>query len=159
MLPALRDLHANLAWLHDQIKAIVSDLEPSQLDWKPAPAWNSIAQLVAHTADSERYWTGEVVGGEATGRERDAAFAVSRLDAAALCDLLDDALAVSERALENVTPADLDRDYTDGPGGPVTAMGPLAHALEHTAIHTGHIELMRDLLMERDTEASGGGAA
>ena len=38
-------------------------------------------------------------------------------------------------------------------------MGPLAHALEHTAIHTGHIELMRDLLKERDTEASGGGAA
>ena len=141
MLPALRDLHANLAWLHDQIKAIVGDLEPSQLDWKPAPAWNSIAQLVAHTADSERYWIGEVVGDEATGRERDAA------------------LAVSERALEGVTPADLDRDYTDGPGGPVTAMGPLAHALEHTAIHTGHIELMRDLLTERDTEASGGGAA
>ena len=159
MLPALRDLHANIAWLHEQVKAILRDLEAPQLDWKPAPAWNSIAQLVAHTGDSERYWIGEVVGGEATGRERDAAFAVSGLDAAALWELLDDALAVSERALEGVTPADLERDYTESPAGPVTAMGPLAHALEHTAIHTGHIELMRDLLLERDTEASGGGAA
>ena len=148
MLRALRDLHANLAWLHDQIKPILLQLEPAQLDWRPAPRRNSIAQLVAHTADSERYWIGEVVGGEPAGRDRESAFAVSGLDAEALCALLDEALVASERALERVAPADLERDYTTGPDGPVTVMGPLAHALEHTAIHTGHIELMRDLLVE-----------
>ena len=147
MLPALRDLHANLAWLHDQVKAILDELEPEQLDWKPDPASNSIAQLVAHTADSQCYWIGEVVGGEPTGRDREAAFAVSGLDAAALSALLDDALARSERALEAVTPAQLELRNFEGPAGPVTVMGPLAHALEHTAVHTGHIELMRDLLL------------
>lgn len=147
MLPALRDLHANLAWLHDQLKAILGELEPAQLDWKPDPSSNSIAQLVAHTADSQSYWIGEVVGGEATGRDRDAAFAVSGLDAAALGGLLDDALARSERALAAVTPVDLEQRSFDGLAGPVTAMGPIAHALEHTAIHAGHIELMRDLLL------------
>ena len=146
MLPALRDLHANLAWLHDQIKAVLGELEPAHFDWKPDPASNSIAQIVAHTADSQCYWIGEVIGGEATGRDREHAFAVAGLDAAALGALLDDALARSERALEAVTPADLDRRSFEGPAGPVTVMGPLAHALEHTAVHTGHIELMRDLL-------------
>ena len=146
MLPALRDLHANLAWLHDQIKPILRELGASQLDWKPFPSSNSIAQLAAHTADSERYWIGEVVGGEPTGRDREAAFAVAGLNAEELCALLDETLASSERAMERVASADLERDFTVGPGGPVTAMGPLAHALEHTAIHTGHIELMRDLL-------------
>ncbi len=148
MLPALRDLHANLAWLHDQIKPILLQLEPAQLDWKPSPRANSIAQLVAHTADSERYWIGEVVGAEPAGRDRVSAFAISGLGGEALCALLDEALVVSERALERVAPADLERDYTTGPDGPVTVMGPLAHALEHAAIHTGHIELMRDLLVE-----------
>ena len=152
MLPALRDLHDNLAWLHDQVKAILGELEPAQLDWKPDPASNSIAQLVAHTADSQCYWIGEVVGGEATGRDREAAFAVAGLDAAALGALLDDALARSESALEAVTPADLERRSFEGPAGPVTVMGPLAHALEHTAVHTGHIELMRDLLLREATE-------
>lgn len=147
MLSALRDLHDNLAWLHDQIKAILDELEPEQLDWKPDPASNSIAQLVAHTADSQCHWIGEVVGGEATARDRETAFAVSGLDADALGALLDDALARSERALETVTPADLERRSFEGPAGLVTVMGPLAHALEHTAIHTGHIELMRDLLL------------
>ena len=153
MLPALRDLHANLVWLHDEIKPILRQLEPSQLDWKPAPDANSIAQLVAHLAGSERYWIGEVVGGEPAGRDREAAFTVSGLDADALAALLDEALAASERALDEVVPADLERDYTVGPGGPVTVMGPLAHALEHTAIHTGHIELMRDLLQQRDSRS------
>lgn len=152
MLPALHDLHANLAWLHEQIKAIVRGLEPAQLDWTPAPAmnWNSIAQLVVHTAGSERYWIGEVVGGEPAGYDREAAFAAAGLDADALCALLDDALALAGRALEGVAPADLERRDRDGPSGPVTVMGPLAHALEHTAVHTGHIELMRDLLRERE---------
>ena len=153
MLPALRDLHANLAWLHEQVKAVVRDLEPAQLDWTPAPGWNSIAQLVVHTAGSERYWIGEVVGGEPSGYDREAAFAAAALDADALCALLDEALVQSERALEGVTPAALESRDHDGPSGPVTVMGPLAHALEHTAIHTGHIELTRDLL--RQQAASG----
>ena len=153
MLPVLRDLHANLAWLHEQVKAVVRDLEPAQLDWTPAPGWNSIAQLVVHTAGSERYWIGEVVGGEPSGYDREAAFAAAALGADALCALLDEALAQSERALEGVTPAALERRDHDGPSGPVTVMGPLAHALEHTAIHTGHVELTRDLLRQR---AAGG---
>ena len=86
------------------------------------------------------------MGGEPTARDREAAFAVAGLNAEELCALLDETLASSERAMERVASADLERDFTVGPGGPVTAMGPLAHALEHTAIHTGHIELMRDLL-------------
>lgn len=153
MLPALRDLHANLAWLHDQLKPIVRGLQQAQLDWKPDPAANSIAQLVVHIAYSQRHWVGEVVGGEPVGEEREAAFAASGLDAEALCALLDETLARSERALERVLPADLERDFADGPGGPVTVMGPLAHALEHTALHTGHIELMRHLLRQRDPVA------
>ncbi len=148
MLPALRDLHANLAWLHDQAKAIVRSLDQPQLDWTPAPGWNSIAQLVAHTAYSERYWIGEVVGGAVVDQERTAAFAVVGLEAAMLCDLLDNALTQSERALNGLAPAALECEFTVGPAGPVTVMGPLAHALEHTALHTGHIELTRDFLKQ-----------
>lgn len=152
----MRDFHANLAWLHEQIEAIVRDLEPAQLDWKPSPTLNSVAQLVTHIADSERYWIGEVVGGEATNREREAAFSVSGLDAAALCGILESALGASKRAIERIEPGHLEHDFTMGPDGPVTVMGPLAHALEHTAIHTGHIELMRDLLRQPTPRAPDG---
>lgn len=147
MLPALRDLHANLAWLHDGMKAIVRELPPDRLDWTPAPNANSIARIVAHVAWSERYWIGEVVGGEPAVGAREDAFAVAGLDADALRALLDGALAQAGRALAAVAPADLERDFTTGPDGPVTVMGPLAHALEHTALHAGHIELTRDLAL------------
>lgn len=148
MLPALRDLHANLAWLHDGMKAVVRELPPDRLDWTPAPGASSIARLVAHVAWSERYWIGQVVGGEPAAGAREDAFAVAGLDADALRALLDGALAQAGRAMAAVAPADLERDFTTGPDGPVTVMGPLAHALEHTALHAGHIELTRDLVRE-----------
>lgn len=145
MLPALRDVHANLAWLHDGMKAVVRELDPARLDWTPAPGAGSVARLVAHVAWSERYWIGERIGGEPVAGAREDAFAVAGLGADALCALLDGALASSRRALDGVAPADLEREYATGPTGPVTVMGPLAHALEHTALHAGHIELTRDL--------------
>lgn len=149
MLPALRDVHANLAWLHDGMKAAVRELDPARLDWTPAPGANSVARLVAHVAWSERYWIGERVGGEPVSGAREDAFAAAGLGADALCALLDGALASSRRALDAVAPADLEREYTTGPDGPVTVMGPLAHALEHTALHAGHVELTRDLARRR----------
>ena len=126
MLLALRDLHTNFVWLHEPAKAALSGRSREQLDWvPPAEDANSVAQLVAHIAYAERYWIGEVVGGEAVGEERDDAFGISGLDAEALGVLLDETLAEAEHVLENVLAADLDGEFTTGPGGPVTVLGPL----------------------------------
>ena len=149
MLPALRDLHANLAWLHDQIKPILLQLEPRAARLEAlspgefdCPARRPHGRLRALL--DRRGWSGRSPRVAIEGpRSPSPALAVRR---SAPCS--DEALVISERALERVAPADLERDYTTGPDGPVTVMGPLAHALEHTAIHTGHIELMRDLLVE-----------
>jgi hypothetical protein len=69
---------------------------------------------------------------------------VKTLDATALLALLDESQELARDVLENLSVADLTR-----PAGlrhddaPVDAAWALWHALEHTAQHSGHIQLTR----------------
>jgi uncharacterized damage-inducible protein DinB len=158
MSDELRHYRVFLDDQHQQIEQLIADLPPEALDWRPmdgeGEATNSLAVLVTHALGAERYWVAEVFGGQSLSRDRDAEFRVSDLDLAALRadlartgDLVRDVLttAPAERLDQTVTL----------PNRTVTRRWAVLHALEHIALHLGHMQLTRQLWRGR----AGGGAA
>jgi hypothetical protein len=73
-------------------------------------------------------------------------FDVSGLDAEKLSKKIHAATAYARAALENLSLESLDlKKSTLSDGRPVTTGWALLHALEHTAIHLGHIQITRQL--------------
>ncbi len=136
--------------LHTDIRRTIEGLSREALDWSPGPDMNSLAVLAAHTAGAERYWVGDVAGQDASGRDRDAEFRTKGLDVDALTTRLNAALEHSRRVLENLTVADIDaRRISPRDGKEYTVAWALMHALEHTAIHLGHMQIVRQMWEHR----------
>lgn len=152
MLPILNDYLERLAALHEEIKQAIRDLPVAALDWSPGPDMNSITVLVTHVAGSERYWIGDVAGQAPSGRVRAVEFEARGLDAETLSAHLDAVLEHSLAVLGKLEVDDLgnmrgdegdtgQRGLRDGTTSSVAWA--LFHALEHTAIHTGQIQMTR----------------
>ncbi len=142
--------------LHAAAGRSIEGLPQAALDWAPGPDMNSLCVLVVHLAGAERYWIGDVVGRDPSGRDRDAEFRAQGLDAAALKERLADALAHARGVLEALTLADLAAlRVSPRDGRTYTVAWALAHALTHTALHVGHMEVTRQLWEQR---GDGGGA-
>lgn len=130
--------------LHVDMKQVIRALPADALDWSPAPAVNSINVLVTHVCGSERFWLGEKVGGLHITRDRAAEFTVRNLSGDDLVAMLDATLAQAGAVLAQFTMEDLARPAgMSSSGFPYTVAWALQHALEHVAVHTGHLELMR----------------
>jgi len=142
-LDRLEDLHKDLA-------QAIGGLPQAALDWTPSEGMNSINILITHLTGAERYWIGDVAAGDVAAgnppRDRAAEFRVSGITLDALRQRLDDTLAYARRALESLTLRDLEQARTSPPNGRILSVSwALLHALEHTAIHLGHIQLTRQL--------------
>ncbi len=136
--------------LHTDLRHAVKGLSIEALDWSPGPEMNSLAVLSAHTAGAERYWIGDVIARDDSHRERAAEFRTQTVDAEALIARMDAALAHSRSVLEQLTLADLDEQrLASRDARQVTVAWALAHALEHTAMHVGHMQIMRQLWEQR----------
>jgi hypothetical protein len=86
----------------------------------------------------------DVVASDPSNRDREAEVRAQGVEAATLKKRLTDTLAHSRSVLEKLTLDDLAtpcRSPRDG--GEFTVAWALAHALEHTAIHLGHIQIVR----------------
>lgn len=140
------DLYDQLHELHQDIGRALAGLPPEALDWVPGKEMNSLAVLVAHTAGAERYWIGDVAGQRPSDRDREAEFRTAGLDAAALLGRLAEAESCAQEVLESLTVADL-ASVRASPrdGRPYTVGWSLAHALEHTGTHLGHMQIVRQL--------------
>lgn len=146
MVPFFADCLARLATMHAEMEKAIAGLPTEALDWSPGPEMNSIAVLVVHTAGAERYWIGDIIGQDPSGRVRAQEFATRGLAEAALRERLQTALAHSQGVLAALLLEDLARPrYSSRHDKDFTAGWALVHALEHTAVHTGHIQLMRQL--------------
>ncbi|HRW48498.1 MAG: DUF1572 domain-containing protein [Caldilinea sp.] len=133
-----------LTFLHDSMKTTLAALPDEAIDWSPAADVNSVAVLLTHVAGSERFWFGEKVGGISAQRDRSAEFKVLGADRIELVALLDAALGLAAQVMERLAPSDLSRPAgVAGNGAPYDVAWALQHALEHVAVHTGHVELMR----------------
>jgi len=150
MNPFYDELLNKFRGLHTEIKEKISDLPQEALDWHPGLDMNSIGVLIAHIAGAERYLIGDVVLEDPSHRDRPAEFLTKRLTGPQLLSRLQDSEAYFERAFESLTLDDLDktRRYPRD-GRQVKVSWSLLQALEHTAMHVGHIQLVRQLWEQR----------
>jgi uncharacterized damage-inducible protein DinB len=139
------DLFSNFSELHaDTVKAI-DGLPANALDWTPGPEMNSISVLVVHLTGAERYWIGVALN-EPPDRDRDAEFKIKNLSLDALKSLLFSADEYTRQALNRLSTSDLETIRQSPRNTKSFSVGwCLAHALAHTALHTGHIQLTRQL--------------
>ena len=145
------DYIKNLEELHHEVINTIKDLPQEALDWSPFPGENSINVLVTHIAGAEKFWLGDVVAGESTGRDREAEFRVKGFEIDQLTGLLDESLAYGSTMLAKLTIESLSTTRVPSPrDGKVVSIGwALGHILKHTAIHLGHIQVMRDFWVNR----------
>jgi hypothetical protein len=140
MEPFFADYLNRLESLHNDLRTSIDGLSQVALDWSPGVGMNSLCVLAVHVAGSERYWIGDVVAGEPSGRDREAEFRSKALDAKSLLDRLDACLAYIRGVLEGLHLEDLGRMCFASPDGRA-----LAHVLAHTGIHAGHAQMTRQM--------------
>ena len=132
--------------LHAEMERAIEDLPPAALDWTPGPDTNSLAVLVVHAVGAERYWIGDVIGGDPSGRDREAEFRAQGLEAASLRARLNQTLAHTRSVLDPLTHQDLEANrLSPRDGRQATVAWAMAHTLQHTAVHTGQMQLTRQL--------------
>ncbi len=137
--------------LIERIDGIFSDLPVEALDWTPDPALNTVTVLVVHSMGALRYWVVQMLGGENVERDREAEFDAHDCSKSDLHDLLNETRAQVHAVLDRLSMADLDGEqYSPLHKDYFTGRFALAHALEHTALHVGHLEITRELWEQFD---------
>jgi len=147
------DYLERLSKLHQGIIEAIKDLPPEALDWvpidHPSAEMNSINVLVTHLAGAERYWIGDMALGDLSGRVREKEFQVRGLTSDQLLEKINSSTDYARTALEKLTMGQLKEERKSPRDGQVFTVGwSLLHALEHTAVHLGHIQLTRQLWQE-----------
>jgi len=144
------DYLKRLEELHGDIEQAIEGLPDTALNWVPGPDMNSIGVLVVHVAGAERYWIGDVVARDSSCRDREAEFRAQGLGATALKERLANTLAYVRGVLEKVSVDQLEAVRVSPRNRRQFTVGwSLAHALAHTAIHVGDIQLTRQLWDQR----------
>ena len=132
--------------LHSDMVRAIAGLPSVALDWSPGAEMNSLAVLAMHAAGAERFWIGDVVGQAPSGRDRDAEFHVLGWDKARLEARLDEVLAHSRDVLEHLSTQEMEAmRISPRDGREFTVAWCLLHALEHDAVHLGHMQILRQL--------------
>jgi uncharacterized damage-inducible protein DinB len=145
------DYFSNLQELHAEIRKAIAALPPEALDWTPGFDTNSVSVLVVHVTGAQRYWVSDVLAGEPSGRDRDAEFKAQGWSAAALNQRLSDSEVYMRGVFELLSLPDLEaKRISPRNGREVTVGWVLGHVLKHTALHLGHIEILRQLWEQGD---------
>lgn len=136
----------NLLELHDEIRRILKEIPQNALDWVPDLEMNSVNVLVVHITGAERYWIGDVIAGDPSGRDRESEFKRQGLSEKELIQRLDEndtyiQLVSAKYELEELNK----RRISPRNGREVSVGWALSHALKHTALHVGHMEILRQL--------------
>jgi uncharacterized damage-inducible protein DinB len=135
-----------LQQIYNEILEALEGLPSDALDWSPGPDMNSISVLVFHLTGAERYWIGDVAAQDPKERDRDAEFRVHDVGVDVLKQRLENNLEYARNALEKFTVQDLEATRVSARDGRTfTVAWALLHALEHTTLHLGQIQLTRQL--------------
>jgi uncharacterized damage-inducible protein DinB len=155
MLPIFEAYLKCLEVLHTDMQRVIAGLPLAALDWSPGPEMSSLVVLATHVAGSERFWVGEVAGGDPANRNRPAEFQTQGLDEVALLSRLDASLAHTRATLEKLALPDLEVRRPGMDGDEVTIAWALFHNLQHLGTHLGQMQLTRQLW---DLRQNGGAA-
>lgn len=142
----LAEIVERLEAIHHAMEQAIADLPDEALDWSPGPEMNSLGVLMAHSLGSTRFWIGDVAGGDPSGRVREAEFRTAGVSAAALIAHSNEVLAHSQSVLSHLSLAELGAACkVPNSDREVTGAWAVLHALEHIALHAGHMEVTRQL--------------
>jgi uncharacterized damage-inducible protein DinB len=127
------------------MREIVSDMSAEALNWKPQGVGdtNSIAQMLAHALDAERFLVAAAVD-QQVDRDRERHFRVSVARSQELLDLIDQIEQEVNGYLERLTPAHLGQQITRS-GRSHSGTWWLLHAIEHSREHIGQAYLTKQL--------------
>ena len=146
-----RDCLDRFTTQHNEIKKSIRGLSAEALDWVPAGDANSISVLVTHLAAAGRFWAVDAALGLPSSRVRPEEFLVKKLSEEDLISKLDSTLEAITSAFQKLEKVDLDvLRQSEELGIEFTSGWAILHALEHTAIHLGHIQLTAQLWKERE---------
>jgi uncharacterized damage-inducible protein DinB len=144
------DLYDSFSELHADIRKAMEGLPEEALDWIPGEEMNSIATLVVHLAGAEGYWIGVALN-EPPARDREAEFHTHGLGTDELGKRLSTADEFTRQSLARFTLDDLAAIRRSPRNGKEFSVGwCLAHALGHSALHLGHIQMTRQLWEQRE---------
>ncbi|MDW8060994.1 MAG: DinB family protein [Thermomicrobium sp.] len=145
------EVAATLREQHAVLRDLVRGLDPTVLNWTPGPEMNSLAVLIAHLLDAERYLVAAAVQ-EAVERDRERWFRYAAPDDATLLTLIDQVEEESFARLERLTVETLTREWTppnDRLGRRFTGLRWLLHAIGHNREHLGQALLTRQLAAQQ----------
>jgi len=149
MLPECANYLKMLDDLRGQIARLIAGLPAEALNWRPIEgedehATNSLAVLAAHVAGSEHFWIHEIIGGQAPTRDRPAEFVTEADGPGPLLEKLKANEQATRDVLAGLTAADLDGTRQAG-DRTVPMRWAILHAIDHTALHLGHMEITYQL--------------
>lgn len=149
MLPECANYANMLDDLRGQIAELIAELPAEALNWRPIEGGdehvtNSLAVMVAHAAGAEHFWIHEVAGGQPPTRDRPAEFVTEVEGPEPLLEKLEINRQESRKVLAGLTTADLDGSRQAG-DRTVPMRWAILHAIEHTALHLGHMQITYQL--------------
>jgi hypothetical protein len=150
MTPLANAIDEMLTKLVEDAKEQLDGVPEDDLNtWKPALGLQDITTfyaLTTHLVSAGEYWVLHAAAGRPTDRNRPAEFHATG-DVAALHTRLDRWLAETRTFLATLTEADLARVFERGGDDPLrrTAASCLLHAVEHTGVHVGHLQIQRQI--------------
>ena len=146
MIQFFADYVDNLAELHTDMMKTVRHLPAEALDWVPFPSGNSLSVLIVHSAGAEKFWLGDVLAKELSGRDRPAEFRIKNQSQQQLEARLNESLGYAELVVGKLELEDLKAVRIDPRNGrEFTVAWAMAHALKHTGLHLGHMQITRQL--------------
>lgn len=154
MLPLYAAIDRSLTELIDKVLAALDGIPDDVFTtWRPSAArdgsheMNTFAALATHTIGAAEYWTLMAAGARPMTRVRDEEFLVK----ATLADLRDRYATFQTELhalLDGLTEADLGTDAAPRLGRydeRWTLADCLLHAVDHTALHLGHVQIQRQI--------------
>lgn len=131
---------------HSDMEQCIGGVSQEGLDWIPGEGMNSMAVLVMHTVGATRYLIGDLAGQNPIGRNPETEFATSGLDESTLKRHLAETLEFIRTVLDDFSLEDLPAERFGSRSTVVSTVGwALLHTLDHTAAHTGHLQITRQL--------------
>lgn len=150
MIPFARAVDTFLTKLVGQALEQISGVPDEDLNaWRPALGLediNTFYALMTHTLGAGEYWILHAAAGRPTERNRPAEFRATGTHLA-LIERADKFVEDARAYLGTLTEADLERVFERGGKDPLrwTAAECITHAVEHTGVHVGHLQIQRQI--------------
>ena len=150
MIPFARSVDTFLTKLVGQALEQIAGVPEEDLNaWRPALGLediNTFYALMTHILGSNEYWILHAAGGQPIERNRPAEFRATGTRTA-LIERADKLVEETRAFLATLSEADLERVFERGGHDPLrwTAADCITHAVEHTGVHVGHLQIQRQI--------------